>query len=120
VLSLGYPVVLFAGLIAAIVRRRRLGPAAGPAIAGFAILVGPYAGDLVWAKVAGPSSSRDRLESRAELPGLAEIPVDLLVVDAMMVVANAVGLLLLVAAVVRGRSRPEVLVHDEEVAGRGE
>ena len=54
--------------------------------------------------------------SRGGLPELADLPLDLLAGDALMVVANAVGLLLLVAAVVRGRRQPEVLVHDEEVA----
>ena len=115
-LSLGYPVVLLAGLIAAIVRRRQLGSAAALAIAGFAVLVVQYVGSLVWAKAAGPSFSREWRESGEGLPDLADLPLDLLAGDALTVAASTVGLLLLVAAVVRGRRQPEVLVHDEEVA----
>lgn len=102
-LGLGYPILLVAGLVAAIVRRNRLGPAAGVAIAGFAVLALSFvASELYVAAVAEPSQGVD-FENR--VPTLGDIPAHLLVGDLMLVLANMAGTALLIAAVVRRESK---------------
>jgi hypothetical protein len=96
-LSLAYPVLLVAGLVAAIVRRRRLGSAARLAVSGFAVLVLTYGlGTLdVWGDGPDPAMFEN------ELPGLGDFPPGILAVDLMLALAELVGTALLIAAVVR-------------------
>jgi hypothetical protein len=115
-LSYGYPAVLVAGLIAAIRWRHRLGSAAGPAVAGFAVLVAHFVAQQWW-----DDAWAALVMSRVVQPGHPDLTLSsgLIIGGVALAAGKAAGLLLLVAAVVRGRRKPQVLVHDKEVAGRG-
>ncbi|GAA0517317.1 hypothetical protein Ade02nite_84390 [Paractinoplanes deccanensis] len=98
-----YSIVLVAGLVASVLRRRRLGPAAGPAVAGFALLVVADLAPMVWETW---GSGFGGLPAGGGLPGVADLPPGLVVSTLLLTVVNVAGTALLIAAVVRRGRRP--------------
>ncbi|WP_127499605.1 hypothetical protein [Actinoplanes solisilvae] len=97
-LYLAYPIVLVAALVAAIVRRERLGAAAKPAIGGFATLVAVYGvGEAEAALLEAPELPR----FEEGLPGLADFPAAMLTSSLVLTVFQLVGMALLIVAAVR-------------------
>ncbi|MEU8819660.1 hypothetical protein [Actinoplanes sp. NPDC048796] len=97
-----YSIVLVAGLVASVLWRRRLGPAAGPATAGFALLA---VADLAPAAWKAWGSGFGRPVSAGRVPGLTDLPPALIAGELVLMVAGAAGTAFLVAAVVRRAQR---------------
>ncbi|MEV4534200.1 hypothetical protein AB0J82_10270 [Asanoa sp. NPDC049518] len=103
ILDLAYPTIVLVGLVLAVRLRRRLGRAAGVAIAGFAVLAATEALSWWWDGIA-EEWARGTDYSGGTLP---ELPVWLTATSALGALAQAAGLALLIAAVLR-RRRPQV------------
>ncbi|SNY53529.1 hypothetical protein [Paractinoplanes atraurantiacus] len=100
--SAAYSVVLVAGLVASLLWRRMLGSAAGPAAAGFALLVVGDLAPVVWETW---GSGFGRPAADGHLPGLTDLPPGLVVSELLLMAGNAAGVTFLVVAVMR-RARP--------------
>ncbi|GIF62631.1 hypothetical protein Ais01nite_06660 [Asanoa ishikariensis] len=97
--TFAFPAIVLVGLVLAIGLRRRLGRAAGVAIAGFAVLAATEGLSWWWDGLA-EEWARGTDYSGGPLP---DLPIGLAVTSALGAVAHAAGLALLIAAVLRRR-----------------
>lgn len=105
--DLPYPTIVVVGLVMAILLRRRLGAAAGPAIIGFAILAVCYAAGLSWGFLLKEwFRTRGQEQFGGGLPAVTDYPPGLVAAALGLAIANAAGLALLIRSVLRGRSGP--------------
>jgi hypothetical protein len=98
-----YPVVLLAGLIAAIGWRSRLGSAALLAITGFTVLVVQYGAEWWWDRTVAAWFSRAARLPAEQLPDLSQLPAGLMAGGVALGIGQLAGVFLLVVAAARGR-----------------
>lgn len=91
------------GLVAAIVYRRRLGQAAWLAIAAFAVLLTTFAGSILWSEYIKSIAADPR-----DSAGMSESFVQMEVLQWASGAGIVAGFLLLLAAMLAGRTRAPV------------